>query len=60
MGLWLLSECLRTWDLAGSTTNLDRLLVAAADVPDWGPVIDPDDPVFLPPGDMPAGSRRPV
>ena len=54
MGLWLLSESLRTWDLDGSTTNLDRLLVAAADVPDWGPVVDADDPVFLPPGDMPA------
>jgi rhamnulokinase len=53
MGLWLLSECLRTWDLAGSPTDLDRLLVAAAEVPDGGPVIDPDDPVFLPPGDMP-------
>ena len=53
MGLWLLSECLRTWDLAGSPTDLDRLLVAAADVAAGGPVIDPDDPVFLPPGDMP-------
>jgi rhamnulokinase len=30
------------------------LLEAAAAVPDGGPVIDPDDPVFLPPGDMPA------
>jgi rhamnulokinase len=54
MGLWLLSESLRTWDLDGSTTNLDRLLVAAGDVPDWGPVIDPDDPMFLAPGDIPA------
>ena len=28
-------------------------MVAAADVADGGPVIDPDDPIFLPPGDMP-------
>src|SRR6185369_1632003 len=54
MGLWLLSESLRVWALDGSTTNLDRLLVAAGEVPDWGPVIDADDPVFLPPGDIPA------
>jgi rhamnulokinase len=54
MGLWLLNECLRTWERAGSPTDLARLLVAASDVPDGGPVIDPDNPVFLAPGDMPA------
>lgn len=54
MGLWLLSESLRTWDRQGSPTDLARILAAAADVPDGGPVVDVDDPVFLPPGDMPA------
>ena len=53
MGLWLLNECLRTWERTGSPTELEGLLIAAGDVPDGGPVIDPDDPVFLPPGDMP-------
>lgn len=53
MGLWLLSESMRTWEHAGSPTDLARLLVAAGDVPDGGPVIDPDAPEFLPPGDMP-------
>jgi rhamnulokinase len=53
MGLWLLNECLRTWERAGSPTELGPLLVAAGEVPDGGPVIDPDDPVLLPPGDMP-------
>jgi rhamnulokinase len=50
MGLWLLQECLRTWP--GS--NLDDLLQAAANAPALATVIDPDDPAFLPPGDMPA------
>jgi rhamnulokinase len=54
MGLWLLNECLRTWQRAGTPSDLDGLLLAAAALPDGGPVIDPDDPVFLPPGDMPA------
>ena len=54
MGLWLLSESLRVWDRAGSPTDLIRILAAAADVEPGGPVIDPDDPVFLPPGDMPS------
>lgn len=52
MGLWLLQESLRTWDEAGTPEQLPALLIAAADLPDGGPVIDPDDPVFLPPGDM--------
>ena len=53
MGLWLLSESLRTWSLRGLHLDLTDLLVAAAALPPDGPRIDPDDPVFLPPGDMP-------
>ncbi len=48
MGLWLLQECVREW---GADTA--ELLRAAAKLP-RGAVIDPDEPVFLPPGDMPA------
>jgi rhamnulokinase len=54
MGLWLLQESLRTWELEGGTDQLPALLLAAAELPSGGPVIDPDDPSFLPPGDMPA------
>ena len=35
-----------------------RCCAAAAALPAGGPRIDPDDPVFLPPGDMPAPDRR--
>ena len=49
-GLWLLQQSLRCW--AGS--SLDDLLAEAARVPRLRFVIDPDDPVFVPPGDMPA------
>jgi rhamnulokinase len=54
MGLWLLQESLRSWELAGRPVGLPELLAAAADQPAGGPVVDPDDPVFLPPGDMPS------
>jgi rhamnulokinase len=54
MGLWLLQESLRTWRTAGIETDLTVLLAAAADLPPGGPVIDPNDPIFLPPGDLPA------
>lgn len=53
MGLWLLQEALRVWEQAGTPEDLGHLLAAAALLPAGGPVIDPNDPAFLPPGDMP-------
>ncbi len=52
MGLWLLQETLRTWERSGEVVDLGALLEAAAEIPSGGPVINPDDPSFLPPGDM--------
>lgn len=49
-GLWLLSECLRSW----GRDDLDRLLNDAGAVPGGGPVVDVDAAAFIPPGDMPA------
>jgi sugar (pentulose or hexulose) kinase len=49
-GLWLLQECARTWD----SPALEPLLAAAAVEEPLRFVIDTDDPVFLPPGDMPS------
>ncbi len=54
MGLWLLSESIRAWQLRGIPVDLVDLLRLAAELPTGGPRFDPDDPVFLPPGDMPA------
>src|SRR3954454_8420030 len=51
MGLWLLQESLRTWQAAGLPADLTGLLHAAARVPAFAAVVDPDDPRFLPPGD---------
>lgn len=54
MGLWLLQESLRTWSAAGLPADLAGLLAAAAQVPAFAAVVDPDDSRFLPPGDQPA------
>jgi rhamnulokinase len=54
MGLWLLQECLREWNDAGLPADLATLLHHAARVPAFAAVVDPDDPAFLPPGDMPS------
>ena len=48
MGLWPLQECLREW----GSPDLPELLREAAAVPAFRAVVDLDDPVFLPPGDM--------
>ncbi|MCW3818161.1 rhamnulokinase [Micromonospora sp. DR5-3] len=50
MGLWLLQESVRTW----GGIDLPDLLRRAAREPAFRSVVDPDDPRFLPPGDMPA------
>lgn len=54
MGLWLLSETLRTWTAEGLPTDLAPLLARAADAPPFAALVDPDAPEFLAPGDMPA------
>nr|MDT0656826.1 rhamnulokinase family protein [Micromonospora sp. DSM 115978] len=54
MGLWLLQESLRVWRERGLDVDLGGLLAEAARLPALAAVVDPDDPAFLPPGDMPA------
>ncbi|MCW4385628.1 rhamnulokinase [Salinibacterium sp. SYSU T00001] len=54
MGLWLLSESVRTWERSGETIELPALLAAAASVTTPVAVFDANDPRFLTPGDMPA------
>lgn len=54
MGLWLLQESVRTWERTGAAVDLAALLAQAAQLPARRSVIDPDQPQFLPPGDMPA------
>jgi rhamnulokinase len=49
-GLWLLQECMRYW----GTQGMESLLAGAATAGGLRFVVDADDPVFLPPGDMPA------
>ncbi len=53
MGLWLLQECLRSFARAGHATDYDTLLADVDAVPAFAALIDPDDPRFLAPEDMP-------
>lgn len=54
MGLWLLQECQRAWRAAGVAADAAELVAAARAAPPFASVVNPDDPAFLPAGDMPA------
>jgi len=52
MGLWIVQECRRTWLSAGEDYSYAELTQMAAECEPFKSIIDPDDPVFLAPGDM--------
>ncbi|HEY0499116.1 MAG TPA: rhamnulokinase family protein [Kutzneria sp.] len=54
MGLWPLQEAMREW----GSPPIDDLLSGASRAPARAHVVDLDDPVFLPPGDMTARLLR--
>lgn len=53
MGLWLLTESVREWQLADATIELPGLLAAAAALDTPVGNFDANDPIFLAPGAMP-------
>ncbi|MGQ9580250.1 MAG: rhamnulokinase, partial [Armatimonadota bacterium] len=53
MGLWIVQECRRTWSENGEEITYADLTAMAAECPGFRSLINPDDPLFLPPGDMP-------
>lgn len=56
MGMWLVQESLRTWGLDNSA--LPELVEGAAAAKPFASLVDPNDPRFMPPGDMPARIER--
>jgi rhamnulokinase len=53
MGLWLVQECRRCWEKAGTKYNYDDLVKLAEAAPPFASLVDPDDPAFLLPASMP-------
>ncbi|WP_435163318.1 rhamnulokinase [Paenibacillus glycanilyticus] len=54
MGLWILQESRREWERSGQDYSFSELVKLAGEAPAFTAFIDPDDPVFMAPGDMPA------
>jgi rhamnulokinase len=57
MGLWIVQQCRAAWQREGRGYGYDELAALAAAAPAHGPLIDPNDPRFLAPGDHPAHVR---
>jgi rhamnulokinase len=53
-GLWLLHECRRSWSLSGRNYRFEDLVALARSAQPLRSFVDPDDPVFADPGDMPS------
>jgi rhamnulokinase len=53
MGLWLLNESVDYWREQGSDVQLTEVLAKAADYDGVHSIFDPNDQIFMAPGDMP-------
>ena len=58
MGLWIAQQCRATWRAQGEEYSYDDLTRLAQTAEPFRSLIDPDDPAFLPPGDMPSRIRE--
>ncbi|GLX71233.1 rhamnulokinase [Paenibacillus glycanilyticus] len=54
MGLWILQECRREWERVGRNYSFPELVKLAGEAPAFQSFIEPDDPAFMAPGDMPS------
>jgi len=52
-GLWLLEECRREWARQGYRAGYDELCAAALGSEPFEAILNPDEPAFLSPGEMP-------
>ena len=57
MGLWMLQDCRRSWSRNGDMTYTE-LIDAAEREPGFRHLVDPDEPSFIRPDDMPAAIDR--
>lgn len=56
-GLWLVQECRRVWRKAGRDYSWEGLLELSAAAPRLASLINPDNPAFQAPGNMPEAIR---
>jgi rhamnulokinase len=52
-GLWLVQQCRAAWRLEGQDLSYDEITKMAAEATPFAALINPDDPAFIPIGNMP-------
>lgn len=57
-GMWLAQQCRATWRGRSAEYSYDQLTGLAEQAEPFRSFVNPDDPSFLPPGDMPARIRE--
>ncbi len=57
-GLWLLQECRRDWASKGFECDYEEIVHLASQAEAFRTLLNPNDPCFLSPGDMPARIRQ--
>lgn len=58
MGLWIYQECKRYWDKYEEIVSFDDLEESATKAKEFASFIDPDDELFISPGNMPDKIRE--
>ena len=58
MGLWLVQQCRRAWERKGDRLDYEELTRMAASAEPFQAFVNPDDPLFLNPPDMPEAIRE--
>lgn len=53
-GMWVVEQCLKKWKSEGTTYTYPEMVNLAEGAPAFKAFIDPDDPAFVAPADMPA------
>lgn len=53
-GMWIVEQCLKKWKSEGTEYSYPRMVELAEAAPAFKAFIDPDDPTFVAPADMPA------
>lgn len=57
-GMWIIEECRRAWHAAGQENSMEELLILAEGAKDFDTLIEPNDPLFVPPGEIPARIKK--
>jgi rhamnulokinase len=58
MGLWLMQRCRQDWQAEGKSHDYSELVETARSSQPFRSLVDPDDPLFLHPENMPAAIRQ--